>query len=72
MYKRQGLLSTIEFVALCVPFRILVPLALALVLNTKCRGHKVLQACYYLPSLLSLSVVMVSWLYMFDSSAGRF
>lgn len=67
---RWGLLSTIEFVALCVPFRILVPLALALVLNTKCRGHKVLQACYYLPSLLSLSVVMVSWLYMFDSSAG--
>lgn len=67
---RWGLLNTVKFVVFCVPFRILVPLAFALVLSSKCRGHKVLQACYYLPSLLSLSVVMVSWLYMFDSNAG--
>lgn len=67
---RWGLLNTLKFVVLCVPFRILVPLTLALLLSTKCRGHKILQTCYYLPSLLSLSVVMVSWLYMFDSSSG--
>lgn len=67
---RWGLFNTIKFVILCVPFRILVPLCFALLLSTKCRGHKILQTCYYLPSLLSLSVVMVSWLYMFDSSSG--
>lgn len=67
---RWGLWNTIKFVVLCVPFRIVVPLLLALFLSTKCRGHKVLQTAYYLPSLLSLSVVMVSWLYMFDSSSG--
>lgn len=67
---RWGMLNTVKFVALCVPFRILVPLMLALLLSTKCRGHKLLQSCYYLPSLLSLSVVMVSWRYMFDSNAG--
>lgn len=67
---RWGLASTVKFVLLCVPFRILVPLALALLLSTKCRGHKLLRTCYYLPSLLSLSVVMVSWRYMFDSNAG--
>lgn len=65
---RWGLLNTIKFVILCVPFRIIVPLALALLLSTKCRGHKVLQTLYYLPSLLSLSVVMVSWNYMFAST----
>ena len=45
-------------------------MALALLLQTRCRGHKLLQTCYYLPSLLSLSVVMVSWLYMFDARSG--
>lgn len=67
---RWGLSNTIKFVLLCVPFRILVPLALAMFLHTKCRGHKLLQTFFYLPSLLSLSVVMVSWNYMFDSNAG--
>lgn len=67
---RWGLQNTIQFVILCVPFRIVVPLSLALLLQTRCRGHKLLQTCYYLPSLLSLSVVMVSWLYMFDARSG--
>jgi multiple sugar transport system permease protein len=67
---RWGMCNTIKFVILCVPFRILVPLTLALLLSTQCRGHKLLQVFYYLPSLLSLSVVMVSWSYMFDSSSG--
>lgn len=67
---RWGLANTVKFVILCVPFRILVPLLLAWALNTKCRGSKFLQSIYYLPALLSLSVVMVSWNYMFNSSYG--
>ena len=67
---RWGLGNTVKFVLLCVPFRIIVPLLLAWALNTHCRGHKILQSIYYLPALLSLSVVMVSWNYMFNSSYG--
>lgn len=67
---RWGMESTIKFVILCVPFKILIPLILALFLSSKCRGHKTLQTFYYLPSLLSLSVVMVSWRYMFAPSGG--
>ncbi|MDD3214777.1 MAG: sugar ABC transporter permease, partial [Eubacteriales bacterium] len=67
---RWGLLNTTMFVILCVPFRILVPLVLAWALNTRCRGHKLLQSIYYLPALLSLSVVMVSWNYMFNTNYG--
>lgn len=67
---RWGLGNTLKFVALCVPLRILVPLALAWGLSTKCRGHSWMQSVYYLPALLSLSVVMVSWNYMFNSSYG--
>lgn len=67
---RWGLRNTVVFVLLCVPLRILIPLALALALNTRCRGHRTLQALYYLPALMSLSVVMVSWKYMFDPGVG--
>ena len=67
---RWGLLNTLKFVALCVPLRIVVPLLLAWALSTKCKGRGFLQSVYYLPALLSLSVVMVSWNYMFNSSFG--
>ena len=67
---RWGLGNTCLFVLLCVPLRIIVPLLFAFAINTRCRGNKLFQAIYYLPSLLSLSVVMSSWAYMFDTNYG--
>ena len=67
---RWGLENTVKFVLLCVPFRILVPLLLAWALNSGCKGSKTLQSVFYIPALLSLSVVMVSWNYMFNASYG--
>lgn len=67
---RWGLENTVKFVLLCVPFRILVPLMLAWALNSGCKGSKILQSVFYVPALLSLSVVMVSWNYMFNASYG--
>lgn len=67
---RWGMLNTLKFVAFCVPFRILIPLLFAMALNTHCRGNKLFQTLLYLPALLSLSVVMVSWSYMFHTNYG--
>ena len=67
---RWGLANTLRFVVLCVPFRIVVPLMLAWALNERFTGHRILQSVFYLPALLSLSVVMVSWNYMFNASYG--
>lgn len=67
---RWGLENTVRFVVLCVPFRIVAPLALAWALSTRLKGSKLMQSLYYLPALLSLSVVMVSWNYMFHTSYG--
>ena len=67
---RWGLKNTTLFVLLCVPLRIIVPLLLAFAINTHCRGYKVFQSIYYLPSLMSLAVVMCSWGYMFDTNYG--
>ena len=67
---RNGLWNTIKFVLYSVPFCILVPLTLAVALNTKCRGNKFFQALYYLPSLLSITTVTLSWRYMFSPDYG--
>ena len=67
---RNGLGNTFLFVILSVPFCIIVPLAIAVALQTKARGSKFFQALYYFPSLLSITTVALSWKYMFNSKYG--
>ncbi len=67
---RWGLANTVKFVLMTVPFQIIVPLLLAVALQRKPFAHKVFQSIFYLPALLSIAVVMLSWGYMFNMSAG--
>jgi multiple sugar transport system permease protein len=67
---RWGLVNTIKFVLMTVPFQIAVPLLLAIALQRKPFGHRIFQSIFYLPALLSIAVVMLSWNYMFNMSAG--
>ena len=67
---RNGLWNTIKFVIFCVPFCIIVPLSLALALNARPKGNKIFQALYYLPSLMSISTVTLTWRYVFNVQYG--
>ena len=67
---RNGLWNTIKFVLFCVPFCIIVPLSLALALNARPKGNKIFQALYYLPSLMSISTVTLTWRYVFNTQYG--
>ena len=67
---RNGLWNTIKFVIFCVPFCIIVPLSLALALNARPKGNKIFQALYYLPSLMSISTVTLTWRYVFNTQYG--
>lgn len=67
---RNGLWNTIKFVILSVPLCIIVPLSIAVALQTKAKGSKFFQALYYFPSLLSITTVALSWKYMFNSQYG--
>ena len=67
---RRGLWNTIKFVIYCVPFCIALPLSLAVAMHTRCRGSKFFQAIYYLPSLMSISTVVLTWKYMFHYDYG--
>ena len=67
---RNGLWNTVKFVLMCVPFCIIVPLSLALALNARPKGNKIFQALYYLPSLMSISTVTLTWRYVFNVQYG--
>ena len=67
---RNGLWNTVKFVLMCVPFCIVVPLSLALALNARPKGNKIFQALYYLPSLMSISTVTLTWRYVFNVQYG--
>lgn len=67
---RNGLFNTFKFVLFAVPFCILVPLSLAVGMQTKCRGNKFFQSIYYLPSLMSITTVTLAWRYMFFKAYG--
>jgi len=65
-----GLGNTFRFALFTVPFGIAVPLIYAIALNTKPKGMKLFQAIFYLPSLFSISAVIIIWAMMFDRTFG--
>ncbi|MDD7173991.1 MAG: sugar ABC transporter permease [Clostridiales bacterium] len=67
---RNGLANTFKSVIFSVPFCIILPLSLALALNARPKGNKFFQALYYLPSLMSISTVTLTWRYVFNVQYG--
>ncbi|TCP21330.1 carbohydrate ABC transporter membrane protein 1 (CUT1 family) [Scopulibacillus darangshiensis] len=66
----NGLKNTFIFVILSVPCCIVVPLLLASALNAKPRFHKLFQSIFYMPSLFSISAVVIIWTLMFNVNQG--
>lgn len=61
---------TVTFVILSVPLLILIPLGLALLLNTRVRGSNVFRAVFFAPWVLSAAVISLIWWWIFQSSGG--
>lgn len=66
----SGLSHTVTFVLICVPFQILIPLVLALLLNNRPKGASVLQSIFYMPTLFSITSVILAWVFIFNRSMG--
>lgn len=66
----NGVRNTLIYVAAAVPFLISVPLLIAVLLNERPPGWKIFQAVFYIPSLLSVSTIALTWIYMFDNRVG--
>ena len=66
----NGFINTIIFVIITVPFQIIIPLFIACLLHTKPRGRNAFQAIFYVPTLLSITSVTLTWLFIFNRSLG--
>lgn len=66
----NALINTLEFVLMSVPLLIVIPLMLALLLNTNLRGKNLYRAIYFAPWVLSSAVVGLLGFWIFQSQGG--
>lgn len=66
----NALINTIEFVLMSVPLLVIIPLFLALLLNTSLPGKNIYRAIYFAPWVLSSAVVGLLGFWIFQSQGG--
>lgn len=66
----QSMGATAIFTVASVPFLVLVPLLLAVLLNQKVRGNGVFRAIFFAPYVLGVAVIGVMWRYLLDPQNG--
>jgi multiple sugar transport system permease protein len=66
----NALINTLEFVLMSVPPLVIIPLLLAMLLNTNLRGKNLYRAIYFAPWVLSSAVVGLLGFWIFQSQGG--
>ena len=66
----QSMGATAKFTLFSVPFLVVVPLLVALILNQKFRGRNFFRAMYFAPYVLGVAVVGILWRYRLDPKIG--
>lgn len=66
----RALKATAIFTVASVPLLVVVPLAVALLMNAKFRGRNLFRAIYFAPYVLGVAVIGVLWRYLLDNNIG--
>src|SRR5690606_30517999 len=66
----NGVKNTLIFVLISVPLLVVIPLLIALALNTKVKAASLFQSVFYIPGLFSISAVALIWLLVFNKRLG--
>ena len=66
----DGMQATLIFTVLSVPLLIVIPLAVALVMNQKFPGRNLFRATFFAPYVLGVAVVGVMWRFLLDANVG--
>jgi multiple sugar transport system permease protein len=66
----SGMKATGFFVLISVPFLVVLPLLLAILLNRRFPGRTFFRALYFAPFVLGVAVVGLMWRYLLDPSFG--
>lgn len=68
----QSMLATGKFTLFSVPFLVVLPLLVALLLNQPFAGRNFFRALYFAPYVLGIAVVGVLWRFLLDPTVGMF
>jgi multiple sugar transport system permease protein len=66
----RSMKATGIFTVFSVPLLVVVPLAVALLMNAKFKGRNLFRAVYFAPYVLGVAVIGVLWRYILDSNIG--
>jgi multiple sugar transport system permease protein len=66
----QAMKATSIFTVFAVPLLVVLPLAVALILNQKFRGRNFFRAVYFAPYVLGVAVIGVLWTLLLDPNIG--
>ena len=69
-YFWQGLANTLIFVVTAVPLLVIIPLFLAVLIDFQPRGHKLFRTILFMPTVLSISSVILIWRWQFYMHGG--
>ena len=69
-YFWNGLKNTFTFVLVSVPLLVSVPMFFALLINVEPKGYKVFRGIFFLPSLLSISTLVLIWKWVLNTNVG--
>ena len=66
----HGMRATAIFTVASVPFLVVIPLGLAVLLNRKFPGRTFFRAVFFAPYVLGVAVIGLMWRYLLDSNFG--
>jgi multiple sugar transport system permease protein len=66
----RAMKATGIFTLFSVPLLVVIPLAVALLMNAKFRGRNLFRAVYFAPYVLGVAVIGVLWRYILDNNIG--
>jgi multiple sugar transport system permease protein len=66
----RAMKATAIFTVFSVPLLVVVPLAVALLMNAKFKGRNLFRAVYFAPYVLGVAVIGVLWRYILDNNIG--
>jgi multiple sugar transport system permease protein len=66
----QSMEATGKFTLYSVPFLVVIPLLVALILNQKFPGRSLFRAAYFAPYVLGVAVVGILWRFLLDPNVG--
>ena len=69
-YFWNGLKNTFTFVVISVPLLVSIPMLFALLINVEPKGYKVFRGIFFMPSLLSISTLVLIWRWVLNTNVG--